>query len=158
MIKLIRDQCSPLGTLGIIEEFHIYTLERPWVPVTAGSLKNLIEGLPPCGQKGISCLPPGIYHLEKHDTEAHPKTFALINPELWVYHWDSDVPPAQKGYARTTALIHPANWVEELRGCIAPGMYRSTSGAPMVSSSRRAFDYLYETLAIPGQQIEIVNG
>lgn len=166
MIKIIRDLCGPQGTLGYTdldpssgrggEPVRIYTLERPWVPVVVPAA--IMPTPPPCGQKGISCIPPGIYNLEMHSTEAHPDTFALVNRELWVYHWDTDVPPERRGYARTVVLIHPANWVEELRGCIAPGLSRGSLRAPSVLASRRAFSILHDWLEIRGQQIEISNG
>jgi hypothetical protein len=96
---------------------------------------------PPCGRKGVSCIPRGSYRLEKHSSDAHPDTFALTNPDLWVYHWDSEVPPDQKGFARTAVLIHPANYPEELRGCIAPGLRYLTSTSE-VTNSREAFGML----------------
>jgi hypothetical protein len=132
---LTRDYESPTATMGKIEMdvggLPIQTLERPWVEShPLGS---------PCGAKGVSRVPAGLYKLVRHHSEAHPNSVALVNPELWVYHFDGDVPPDQRGYARTTVLIHPANWVSELRGCIAPGLARD---GEMVLSSRAAFNRL----------------
>lgn len=157
MIELVRDQCSPAGTLGYIDlptSRRIFTLERPWVPAPPFA-SNLLDP-PPCGRKGVSCIPPGVYTLVPHDTDAHPDTFALVNPDLWVYHYDSDVPTWRKGKARTAVLIHPANFVEELRGCIAPGLGRAATGAPTVLSSRHAFNLLRPFLA-DAKQLEIVQ-
>jgi hypothetical protein len=64
----------------------------------------------------------------RHDTEAHPRTWAFVNPELWVYHWDEDVPPDRRGQARTVCLIHIANYASELRGCCAIGLDRGMNG------------------------------
>jgi hypothetical protein len=110
-LTLVRDadngRCM-LGTLKINGSFF-QTLERPWIPG------------PPGGTKGISCVPKGIYRLVRHDTEAHPRSFALVNEELGVYHLA--VPAGKQG--RTACLIHVANWASELRGCIALGMRRT---------------------------------
>lgn len=143
MLKLFRDSSSAAATTGYFDTqpHRIFTLERPWVSA---------EPFAPCGQKGVSCIPPGRYLLVPHNTEAHPHTVALVNPDLWVYHLDEDVPAALRGAARTTVLIHPANYVSELRGCIAPGWTRE---GETVRESRRAFAQL--ALAWP-DQIEIV--
>jgi hypothetical protein len=161
MLQLIRDRCSPFGNLGYIdlrsdpEGFdRIFTLERPWVPAPAMA-SSLLEPAP-CGRKGVSCIPPGIYSLVPHNSEAHPDTFALVNPDLWVYHYEADVPTWRKGYARTAVLIHPANLIEELRGCIAPGLSRDVESRPWVGSSRRAFALLRPYLK-DAKQIEIVQ-
>lgn len=161
MITIFRDRCSPFGSLGYIdlrvnpEGFdRIYTLERPWVPALPRS-SALLEPAP-CGRKGVSCVPPGIYDLVPHSSEAHPDTFALVNLDLWVYHLENQVPVWRKEYARTAVLIHPANWVEELRGCIAPGMTRTEGPGMRVSDSRRAFDML--RMCLRGEKrIEIIE-
>lgn len=158
MITLVRDQCGPNGTLGYIDldvgtedDRRIYTLERPWIPAPAQ-----LRAPPPCGVKGVSCIPPGIYDLVPHSTDAHPDTFALVNPDLWIYHFESDVPPTRRGVARTAVLFHPANYVEELRGCIAPGMTRIPypTSKPSVGTSRHAFALLRPFLR-DAKQIEI---
>lgn len=171
MLTLIRDMCGLAGSLGYIDlpsgqppdhpAYRIYTLERPWVPCVSGPPPAGNMFPPPCGQKGVSCIPPGVYDLVPHNTEAHPDTFALVNPDLWVYHFDSDVPREKRGYARTAVLIHPANWVEELRGCIAPGMHRQliapvAGRPPMIERSREAFALLRPYLK-DSKQIGIVS-
>lgn len=162
MIRLIRDIRTPTYTLGRIEQSGrstVYTLERPWVsvgPVNLAPKKGDLFGewdSPPCGRKGISCVPPGIYTLVRHESEMHPGSLALVNRELWVYHQDHDVPDSRRGYARTYVLIHPANRVGELRGCIAPGLARDARDGT-VWSSRMALAYLNP---FPGDTLEIVN-
>jgi hypothetical protein len=117
ILTLKRDYRDPRCTLGTLEAFgkRVNTLERTWVPATNGGT---------AGQKGVSCVPPGRYRLFPHTGDAFKDVWALVNPTLGVYHWDSDVPRDQRGKARTTVLIHPANYVSELRGCIAPGKER----------------------------------
>lgn len=117
ILTLNRDYRDERCTLGTLEVYgrRVQTLERPWVPATNGGT---------AGQKGVSCVPPGRYRMFPHSGEAFKDVWALVNPALDVYHWDSDVPAARRGKARTTVLIHPANYVSELRGCVAPGKER----------------------------------
>lgn len=124
--------------------YSAYTIERPWVPSPAA----------PCGTKGVSCIPPGLYQLVPHSSEAHPDTWALVNPGLWVYHWDEDVPAERRGLARTVVLLHPANIASELRGCIAPGLVRSVR---RVERSRDAMAALQALLVVgsTGHELEI---
>lgn len=140
-LTLIRDykgtDCSQGKLTG--GGYAAETMERPWIP----------HATAPCGQKGVSCVPAGIYKLVLHNSENHPRTWALVNPELWVYHWDEDVPPPEHGLARTLVLIHPANYASELRGCIAPGRARvgDPSGRKMVTQSRIAMADLQSIIA-----------
>jgi hypothetical protein len=110
---LTRDIDDGVCTLGVLslssslDSPHWQTLERPWIPDPAGQ---------PGGMQGRSCVQPGLYYLVLHDSEAHPETWALVNPKLGVTHWG----PSQ----RSVVLIHIANFPSELRGCIAPGLIR----------------------------------
>lgn len=146
LIRTTQSTTATLGKIYLNGGVTIHTLERPWRAAT-GTMRTR----PPCGEKGVSCVPPGVYQLVRHSTEAHPHTVALVNPDLWVYHFDDDVPLARKGFARTAVLIHPANYVSELRGCIAPGMTRS---GETVQNSRQAFSLLMGAL-VSGENLEI---
>jgi hypothetical protein len=141
-LTLIRDykgiDCSQ-GKLTL-PGYGAETMERPWKPHPTA----------PCGQKGVSCVPVGTYKLVRHNSENHPRTWALVNPDLWVYHWDEDVPVYQHDIARTLVLIHPANIASELRGCIAPGRARSvdaTNGRRSIIQSRIAMADLQSMLS-----------
>jgi hypothetical protein len=142
-ILLVRDLDDGRCTLGTLRRngTTLQSLERPWKPG------------PPGGMKGVSCVPPGMYRLVRHDTEAHPRTFALVNEELSVYHYE--IPPGTQG--RTAVLIHVANWVSEIRGCIALGMERALNGdAWMIRQSRIAIDQFYNHVPwVDGHTIEI---
>jgi hypothetical protein len=97
-------------TLGLLflGDLSLVSIERPWI--ASATSKG--------GSKGISCVPVGTYKLVRHNSDAHPMTWALVNEELDVVHYP------RAGLAsgtRTAVLIHPANWAAELRGCIAPG-------------------------------------
>jgi hypothetical protein len=136
MTRDYRDAQCTLGTMSI-GAYKWQTLERPWVE-DADSFYS-------CGRKGVSCVPAGDYKLTPHNSEAHPKVWALVNPKLGVFHWDTDVPPGCNG-ARTMVLIHAANWPEELRGCIAVGKARVKNGRWMITRSRDALNEVRNAL------------
>lgn len=126
---LTRDRDTGQCTLGVLHlnGSTFQSLERPWVPGVPG------------GTKGVSCVPVGLYRLVRHDTEAHPRTFALVNENLSVYHLG---PPAGR-QGRTACLIHVANYVSELRGCIALGMERA---GETLKQSKIAVDKFYASV------------
>lgn len=135
-LELVRDFQSGACTLGVLTVMgrRWHSLERPWVPSDNGGIS---------GKKGVSCVAPGIYKLNRHSSEAFPNVWALTNPMLDVYHWEANVPKDRRGKARTTVLIHPANYVSELRGCIALGKERKKlNGAWCVLRSRDAINEL----------------
>lgn len=131
-LLLTRDFNADTCTLGKLfiaspaQDFQCHTIERPWIPMPGA------RG----GLSGKSCVPRGIYKLERHNSEAHPNTWALVNSDLDVIHYEDRDRP----YARCLVLIHPANYARELRGCIAPGMGRviNGEGLHMVTNSRLA--------------------
>lgn len=141
ILRRERNQPTNNCTLGFLfgpGDLSLVTIERPWVPTP----------LSPGGTKGISCVPLGTYRLVPHNTDAHPMTWALVNEALDVLHQPDDDHP----YARTAVLIHPANYVEELRGCIAPGTRTAMCGINryMVQDSRKAMDLIRQRLPWPG--------
>lgn len=95
----------------------LQSIELPWIPAPPGL----------GGAKGASCVPEGLYQLVRHDTELHPRSFALVNPELDVFHEPADVPPELTPYARVAVLLHVANYPHELQGCIGLGMQKGNS-------------------------------
>lgn len=134
---LTRSSDDGVRTFGTITAgfLTLQTLERPWIP--DGS---------PGGHPMTSCVPAGDYTLALHDTLAHPRTFALVNYDLGVYHEPADVPKSVVG-ARTACLIHSANIVEQLAGCIGLGLSRSSlNGEPDIASSRQALDEFLSTV------------
>lgn len=110
-LTLIRTSRTPECTQGALElpgEFTLQTLELSWVPDPAF----------PGGEPDVSCVPAGVYELALHDTPKHPQCFALVNPELGVIH---EPDPAYPN-ARVACLLHVANYVSQLEGCIGVGM------------------------------------
>jgi hypothetical protein len=129
-LLLVRDHLADSCTLGKLsfstpaQDFTCNTIERPWIP------SPLARG----GLSGKSCVPRGVYNLEPHHSEQHPHTWALVNPDLDVIHYEDRRVPN----ARCLVLIHVANLARELRGCIGVGRTRTTDseGTPMVAYSR----------------------
>lgn len=119
-------------TLGMIvlPGSEIYTLELPWLP----------EAGYPGGAPDQSCVPPGIYQLALHDTVRHPKSFALVNAALGVIHEPDPAFPN----ARVACLLHVANFLKDLQGCIGVG---TASGVCCVMNSQVAYSEF--TRAVP---------
>src|SRR5690349_5576149 len=99
LLRRERQQPSADCTLGLLfaGDLSLVSIERPWVPAPDS------RG----GTKGISCVPPGLYQLVGHNSDAHPMTWALVNEDLDVAHFPK---PGDAGGVRTAVLIHPANW------------------------------------------------
>lgn len=155
ILRREKRQPSNACTLGLLllpeADLALVTIERPWIPATAGDLG---------GMKGKSCVPLGTYRLERHDTPKHPRTWALVNWELDVVHQEGDDhdPDAD----RADCLLHPANYVDELEGCIAPGTRTEVApadrGGFCVRDSRIAMDKLRAVLSWTNvHTIEIVE-
>lgn len=93
------------GELHIGDEVF-QTIERPWI--------RTIEHLG--GKNYESCVPDGTYVLMPFDSEDHPNCYILRATSLDVYTVRSSSP------GRWGILIHPGNYVDDVVGCIAPGM------------------------------------
>jgi hypothetical protein len=120
-------------TLGTLEvgDLKLATIERPWIPNPAGK-----GGIP-----RESCIPDGTYHLQPHQSERFPRTYALIGEAQGVYYQQR---PAGQTWGRTAILIHVGNFVHEVIGCIAVGLKHG--GTSCVTSSRTAMDALRSRL------------
>lgn len=100
-LVLTRYGSSPMGTFGELEfdGQRCFTVERPWLD----------------NKPTVSCVPPGVYTLERHSSNKYPNTFALVNDSLGVTHY-------KEGWSkRYGILIHAGNVSSDLMGCIAPG-------------------------------------
>lgn len=155
-LHLIREPVQPNAdcTLGIllVADLALSTIERPWIP------SSTCKG----GAKGLSCVPIGTYDLVLHDTPKHPRTFALVNFDLDVLHNEGD--DHDPDIDRVACLIHPANFVNQIEGCIAPGLRHTkapegTLGGYMVVNSRDAFAKLMAVVPWAlGHTLEITEG
>jgi len=126
---LIRDSYGDKETLGklIAGSGVFHTIERPWV-----------KGPTPGGTSFESCIPDGTYELVPHTRPDGSKVVALVNPALGVWYQKEDRPNT---WGRYLVLIHAGNYVEDIVGCIAPGIARTiSSNRRMVTSSRAAMD------------------
>ena len=86
------------------------TIERPWVRNPKG----------PGGLPFKSCVQDGSYILRPFTRPSGNKAFILSNPDLGVFEQDDDRKSGEWG--RYLILIHSGNTVEDVVGCIAPGM------------------------------------
>lgn len=135
VLKRELSQPSHDCTLSFLEvpeaKLVLCTMEPPWIP--SATCKG--------GLKGKSCVPLGTYELVRHDSKKHPRTWALVNHDLDVVHFEGEDHDPDED--RATCLIHVANFARQLEGCIAPGlMHTLFNGEHMVSSSTRAMDRL----------------
>ena len=94
-LLLSRDPSS-LGVLTV-GPHSFQTIERPWLG----------------NAKGVSCVPVGTYRLEKHSTEAHPRTWALVNLELNVLHWPDAAYPNARTACDCAYIITPTKEDED---------------------------------------------
>ena len=99
--------------------------------------------LPWKGNKtNISCIPRGIYHVSHRESEKYGSHLHV-----------EDV----KG--RSYILIHVANYVSQLRGCIALGSSFADinrDGIIDVTSSRNTLKKLVDIVPIEGMSLEII--
>ena len=102
-------ESGTLGSMVLPSGLKLYTIERPW-------LNN---------EPFVSCVPEGVYTLEYHRYKGKLDTWALVGDT--VSHFPSDK-------ARNLILIHPANKVHELQGCIATGTDKKSGEGRMVKS------------------------
>jgi len=86
----------------------------------------------------VSCFPEGVYALLPHISPNHGAVYAFVGGTVGL------VPGQGK---RWGCLIHPANYLSEIKGCLAVGLKASTqNGLPVVWSSQDAFGLLDEAL------------
>ncbi len=127
----IRDDWSDTETMGVLTfgGKTLQTIERPWISTDPG------------GKSRESCIPAGRFLLRPHARRNGDVVVALVNPGHAVYYLDEDRP----NVGRFLILIHSANWVHQIMGCIAPGKTRTQSDqGMMVTSSRSAMRQIME--------------
>ena len=87
------------GTFGVLvidDKPICYIIERPWR----------------YNEKNVSCIPEGIYPLKKRQSGVVSRSTRGKYSEGWEV---CNVPD------RTYIMVHPANVIGELEGCLAPG-------------------------------------
>ncbi len=115
------------------------TIERPWVLADT-----------PGGKPFESCVPDGEYRLDPWTRPNRGEVYILSNPDLGVYRLEADRP---RGVGRYLVLIHVANYVSDIVGCVGPGTRRAImknkktgNYERSVSSSREAMRIITEQL------------
>lgn len=122
---LKRFVCCPMGTFGrlTIGGWSGYTVERPWLD----------------NQPRVSCIPQGCYRLRQRPSGVVTRSTG----GQYTHGWEvCDVP------GRTYILVHPANTIDDVEGCIGPGSDLGVvAGKWAVLNSRQAFDALMTQLS-----------
>jgi hypothetical protein len=133
----IDDGISAVGRITHSGHEICRTMERPWVPHSTFRAGTPFE----------SCIPPGLYGLERYKSEKYGDVYAIENTELGVFsHRAQRDEHGQEG-DRYECLIHPGNWAYQLAGCIAPGVGRTEwQNTYMVTRSREALANLIDLL------------
>ena len=119
-----------------IADFELATMERPWV-----------AGNTPGGKPFESCIPDGEYRLDPWRRPSGHEVYILSNPELGVFKEKGD------GIGRYLILIHVANWVINVVGCIGPGTSRSIMKNPSTGRYERAVSSSGEAMRIITEQL-----
>lgn len=122
------------------------TMERPWLPNPEG----------PGGVRRQSCVPKGVYKVIAHHSQNFPLTYALINHDLGVWYQPYEMPVGQK-WGRSAILMHVANRVRDVIGCIGIGKeHGEIAGEPAVLRSTLAMRELDKILNRGMHTLEIV--
>lgn len=108
-LLLERFAYTPVGAFGRLFcddlDFDCFTIERPWVN----------------NQRMVSCIPEGDYTLRWHNSPTFGRVLAFVGNGVTIAPG-----PDSK---RSAILIHAANTIDDLKGCIGLGttlgFYRS---------------------------------
>ncbi len=145
IVVLNRFSYAPTETEGILTisgtDVKLATIEQPWVPN-------------PNGEKGgkpfQSCVPDGMYKLLPWKRPSGAEVYLMLNPDLGVHKLPAD---HEAGNGRDLCLIHLANFVTDIAGCVGPGLKRTllknrktAQVERAVSSSGAAMGVLRRTL------------
>ncbi len=134
-VTINRTVCADICTQGVLHiegypEFILHTLERPWKD----------------NDPDTSCIPEGVYTCIPHGWE--PDT-AVHMKKVWEI---TNVPN------RSAILIHPANLVSQLRGCVAAGLESGEiNGLPAVLNSKAAIGELQSIIGENDFILTIIN-
>ena len=98
-----------------------------WIDLTKGIPMMVTLELPDrANQKGISCIPKGIYICNPYSSKKHKDGYQIMDVSN-----------------RTHILIHIGNTIHDIKGCIVVGSeFGQLKGSPAVLRSRKAFNKL----------------
>jgi hypothetical protein len=149
-VLIVRHAYLPDVTLGwlYLGSLKLATLEEPWRANPLGPGGTRRDGI-----NKESCVPDGTYRLEYHDSPKHPDCWALVNPDLGVWH--QSTPPGLP-FGRTAILIHTGNTTLDTEGCLLVGLrHGRIDGTPSVLESRAALAQLRARLGTSNHTLEI---
>jgi hypothetical protein len=122
-----------------------------WYDAEAASICHSLEYLWKDNIPYISCVPEGVYQLVEHNSPKYGDTFALLNHAL-------DVGVMKGDALRWGCLIHAANWMIQLQGCIAPGTSLGVLGGKWaVTGSRNARKRIFALIEAGDRTLEITH-
>ena len=128
--RLRDDGTETLGTLIIYDELKkVFDCKTLELPWKSN-------------KRNVSCIPKGVYHVVHRNSKKYGDHLHI-----------EDVP------GRDYILIHAANYVRQLEGCIAVGSTHADidmDGITDVTSSRVTLKKLIEIVPIDGMFLEIV--
>lgn len=141
IVRISRTSLGPHATTGILTMdhmgFRLFTLEDAWRD----------------NQNGVSCVPAGRYKLERHESAKYGKTWAMVNPELGVYHWPADRPNGEGRFA--CLCVHAGNSHRDVEGCVIVGLAAGDeNGEPKVFNSKAAVKVFKD--ALPWEDHELI--
>jgi hypothetical protein len=146
-LTLLRSKDDGERTTGILQvDGRVFaTIERPWLPNPEGA-----GGVP-----RKSCVPPGSYLTQPWHSVNFPETYILVNNALGVWLQPNLIPPGQQ-WGRSAILMHVANRVRDVIGCIGVGMEHGKIGdEPAVVRSVMAMRELNKILNRGTHTLEI---
>ena len=127
MITIERVANLPTGVWGRAMEDGkriAWTLEQPWRD----------------NKPFRSCIPAGQYVLTPFDGAKYKNTFAFYNPDLNVHIVNQE-------FGRYACVIHSANVVDELQGCVAFGKDLSViNGQWAITNSKETTHMILEKI------------
>ena len=140
-LTLERFSYADTETEGVlsVDDFRLATIERPWVSWDARG-----------GKPFASCVPDGEYILDPWTRPNRGEVYILSNPELGVYRLKDDRP---RGFGRYLVLIHVANYVGDIVGCVGPGTRRTVMKNRKTGKYERAVASSREAMKIITEQL-----
>jgi hypothetical protein len=133
LITLERFAYTPVGAFGRLRvgDWQCYTVERPW----AGN------------RTFVSCIPEGVYRLRMRPSGVVARTTDGKYTEGWEV---TGVP------GRTYIMLHIGNTMDDVEGCVAPGLDIGTVyGKWAVTDSTAAFRELMSRIPAGEHDIDV---
>lgn len=97
----------------VVQREALFTIEQPWIPNVAAP-DGVGGGLP-----NHSAVPLGEYDLVLRDSPTRGLQWHLVNTDLHVFLEKQD---RQYSWQRYSCMLHTANYVKDVGGCIGPGL------------------------------------